>query len=829
MIEAREELSKLALRFRDRFPRSPLGLKPPSAGMTGDKTHPFDESTHPFDETTHPFDETTRPFDDSQNQTQEPHPFDESSRAPSQELHPFDESTQQPPDSILDSQSPHRGLEVGAPDVPMRDSPLPPTPGTSKRQADALLTASLLESRKPRIAPIDRLRPGSLSSPNNPPRSPQDLTPKELAAPDSSSRRLKVSTPTTTSRSALRTPRSPVEDAPILSPRRSRAGGVSPEQGRPRSMATQELRELLENSPRTRRTTTNLEAHPPTNGEAQIARGRIILTLMTAEKPPQTSERKLTHKTRFSEPSGRTVRTPGNANAEHKFTVKPETATPGHHMRTRSTANDDPFSSPTALRLSSPHPQVGATIPDAEQGSPLALHTTSQSGLDATIKSRQTRREAAQDRNRRVYDSERPDSLRSIEPTTVVATLRKGKGTVEAPVQADMEEDVDAVDESQTYDIEHNPYDVNGTPMMDLSFRPPRRIPPTYRAPLHTRHRTSSPTVNSRDYGHEHEHDGGGRKPSRNREREAERSAQEDREQRRDPRRLSGVSFGSPVAASSPPRVRRNGHGQSYDRQDLNTSFSSRISGGSTASTTSTAMGIMTGPLSLGFAPSEMDAYLGIQVACEKIAKTHGFQVDAVFRVYQEVKDLRKAEEIVIGMKRAAEKDAIERIMKVREKTERKKMGERSVEGSSHWERDGDQSRASRQSYDVRDEDEDEDEEGTDRSIIYEEGEGDLDSEMRVEHLSKRNKRPSTSSTLALRQRGGYDRPRTSTTTIGKARERDQVRSREGSAEYYPPTPTRANLWKRLSKSGKHPESALLGESTRASLGMPRYEVVNHE
>jgi hypothetical protein len=78
-------------------------------------------------------------------------------------------------------------------------------------------------------------------------------------------------------------------------------------------------------------------------------------------------------------------------------------------------------------------------------------------------------------------------------------------------------------------------------------------------------------------------------------------------------------------------------------------------------------MGIMTGPLSLGFTPSEADAYLGIQVACEKIARMHGFQSAAVFRVYQEVKDLRKAEEIVIGMKLAAEKDAIERIMKVRE------------------------------------------------------------------------------------------------------------------------------------------------------------------
>lgn len=281
------------------------------------------------------------------------------------------------------------------------------------------------------------------------------------------------------------------------------------------------------------------------------------------------------------------------------------------------------------------------------------------------------------------------------------------------------------------------------------------------------------------------------------------------------------MSFGSPIAASSPPDARRNDHGQSYDRQDRNTSNNSFSSRTSSTSTTSPAMGIMAGPLSLGFTPSEMDAYLGIQAACEKIAKTHGFQSDAVIRVYQEVKDLRKAEEIVIGMKRAAEKDAIERIMKAREKTERRRVSERSVESSSH--RDRGHSRASGWSYEVGDEDEEEDDRvETDRSIIFEEEEDGTDGVMRDEHISHRNKRLSTSSTSALRQRGGgYDRPR--------ARDRDQVRDWDGSLEYHPPTPTRASLWERLSKSGKHPEAAPLGESSRASLSGPRYEVLNHE
>ena len=309
-------------------------------------------------------------------------------------------------------------------------------------------------------------------------------------------------------------------------------------------------------------------------------------------------------------------------------------------------------------------------------------------------------------------------------------------------------------------------------------------------------------------------------------EREArpEADIQDDHERRRHSRRLSGASFGSPIAASSPPHVRQHGRGSSYDRLDkstANASFSSTTSVGSKSSTIPPAIGIMAGPLGLGFAPSEMDAYLGIQIACEKIAKTHGFQSEAVFRVYQEVKDLREAEEIVIGMKRAAEKDAIERILRAREKTERRKMSERPGDGSSYWDRDEGQSRMSRRSYDAREEEEyDDDQEEMDDRIIYEEEE-DPDSLTRVEYIPHHRKRPSNSSTAALRHRGGYDRSGT--------RERDEVHGREGSREYHPPTPTRANLWERLSKSRKHPETALMGESTRASLSMPRYDGGSHE
>ena len=572
---------------------------------------------------------------------------------------------------------------------------------------------------------------------------------------------------------------------------------------------------LIENSPRARRAAASVAVQP------------------------QTSERKQSmHRTRFSEPSGGATQIPCNADIEHGYIVKSEIATPGHHLKSKSMVNDDPFSSPTGLRLSSPHLPTDATIPDDEQGSPLAPVTTSQNGLDATIKSRQARREVVQDRNRRTHELEQPRSCTSLRPATSTAagtTPGKGKGMVEVPVQIERDEDEDVMDGSQTYDIERDLYDVTGTPMMDLSIRPPKRIPPTYRTSTsHAHHRTSLPTTESRDHERERDRERDGHKSSsRHRERGVylDRDVQDDREQRRDSRRLSGVSFGSPIAASSPQNARRNGRGESYDRSTSNVtaSFSSGTSFGDSSSTLSPAVGIMTGPPGLGFTPSEMDAYLGIQVACEKIAKTHGFQSDAVFRVYQEVKDLRKAEEIVMGMKRAAEKDAIEGILKVREKKTERRVSERAVESSSYRDWDGDQSRTNRRSHDVRDgEGDDDDDQDTDHEIIYEEEADDPDGPLRAEHLFHRNKRSSAPSTSTLRHRGGYERPRMST-TAARTRERDQFRDREDSVEYHPPTPTRANLWERLSKSGRHPETAHLGESLRASLSMPKYEVDDHE
>ena len=513
-----------------------------------------------------------------------------------------------------------------------------------------------------------------------------------------------------------------------------------------------------------------------------------------------------------------------DVDAKYMVTAKIEIPTPGYHLRSKSMTNDDPFS-PTSLKLSSPHPRADATIPEIDQESPLAPLTTSQNGLDGTIKSKPGRRETTQDRNQRTHDPEQPNPSRLSGSTTSVAAgsaPRKDRVAVGAPVQVDRGEEADAMDESQTYDVERELFGITGTPMMDLSVRPPRRIPPTHRLSSHARHETSS-VINSRNLDQEHEQEGDEHKqsPSRHRDREGhlERDAQGDREQRRHLRRTSGVSFGSPVATSSPQNARRTSYNRSYDRTTSDTSFS-RTSIGAATSVTSPSMGIMAGPLGLGFAPSEMDAYLGIQVACEKMAKTHGFQSDAVFRVYQEVKDLRKAEEIVIGMKRAAEKDAIERILRAREKDERR-MSERLGESPSYWGGGGDHRRTSRHSYDVRDEEEDEDEEMGQIAVDEEED----DDQMRVEHLSHRGTRRSAS-TSTLRHRGGYDQSRTSTTTT-RTRERDRVRSGDGIAEYHPPTPTRANLWERLSKSGKHPETALMGESLRASLSMPRYEAVS--
>ena len=277
MIEAREELSKVALGFRTRLPRSPLVSKSPNTGMNDDETHPFDESTHPVDESTHPFDETTHPFGESQVQSQKMHPFDEDSCVPTQRSHPFDEDTQQPPDSTIDGQSQCRRLEVGESDIRMGVSPVPSTTGGSKRRTEAFLTTSLLEtgsvrhsrslSHPPPASPIDRLRPGALGSPNHPSRSPQNPTSNGQAAPSSPLRRQKVPTPITTSRNLLRSPRSSTEDIPMLSPQRTRAGGVSPDDGRPKSAVTQELRKLIQNSPRTRRVQANVTVQPQTHGE----------------------------------------------------------------------------------------------------------------------------------------------------------------------------------------------------------------------------------------------------------------------------------------------------------------------------------------------------------------------------------------------------------------------------------------------------------------------------------------------------------------------------------------------------------------------------------
>ena len=289
------------------------------------------------------------------------------------------------------------------------------------------------------------------------------------------------------------------------------------------------------------------------------------------------------------------------------------------------------------------------------------------------------------------------------------------------------------------------------------------------------------------------------------RETRLEREAQDDREQRRNSKRLSRVSFGSPVAALSPPNARRGARGQTYDRPDgtisNDTPFPSRTSFGSTASTVSSTVGIMAGPLGLGFAPSEADAYLGIQVAYKKIAKAHGFQSEALSRVYQRVKDLRKAEEIVIGMKRAAEKDAIARIMRVRENAERRRMSSKS--GRARLTGTGAEVKVGRRRR----------------------GPG-QPTESRTSLSSQQTRFRLLY--LGAQAWGRYGRPKKSTITT-RTRERDRVRGRESSSGYHPPTPTRANLWESLSKSGRHPEAALLGESFRASLSMPRYETTDNE
>ena len=282
MIEAREELSSVTLRFRARLPRPTLDSKSPNTmtnGPSGD-THPFDESTHPFDETTHPFDEITHPFDqtagpfdDSQAQARGPHPFDEDSHIPSQETHPFDEETQQPPDSMVDSETPG----IGPSDIRTGIPPVPPASGGVKPRTETFLSTSLLESRygrrsrspsqPPPVSPIDRLRPGLLRSPNHPPRSPLSPTTYEPTATNSPLRRLEVPTPMGTPRHPLRSPRSSMEDRQSPSLQKSRTKGASPDDGRPKSTAAQQLREVLESSPRTRRASANVEVQPKTHGK----------------------------------------------------------------------------------------------------------------------------------------------------------------------------------------------------------------------------------------------------------------------------------------------------------------------------------------------------------------------------------------------------------------------------------------------------------------------------------------------------------------------------------------------------------------------------------
>ena len=287
MIEAREALSSVTLRFRARLPRPTLSSKSPD--MTnggGGETHPFDESTHPFDETTHPFDETASQFDDSQAQGQEPHPFDEDSRIPSQETHPFDEETQRPLDSIVDSQTPG----VGRSSIRMGISPVPPAPGGSKPRMGAFLSTSLLESRygrnsrspsnPPPVSPIDRLRPGLLHSPNHPSCSSRSPATYEPAATNNPLRRLEVPTPIGTPRSPLRSPRSSMEDRASPSPQKARTKGASHEDGRPNPTVTQQLREVLESSPRTRRASADVEIQPKTHGEARSTLSGILLTLL---------------------------------------------------------------------------------------------------------------------------------------------------------------------------------------------------------------------------------------------------------------------------------------------------------------------------------------------------------------------------------------------------------------------------------------------------------------------------------------------------------------------------------------------------------------------
>ena len=113
--------------------------------------------------------------------------------------------------------------------------------------------------------------------------------------------------------------------------------------------------------------------------------------------------------------------------------------------------------------------------------------------------------EVVQDRNRRPHDLEHPISSRSLGHTTtaIVSNTSVGEGWKHLfrPVR---KEYVVGMDEFQTYDIESDLQDISGTPMMDLSVRPPKRIPP-HLSSIFSHREISSSTTDSRDHNRESE------------------------------------------------------------------------------------------------------------------------------------------------------------------------------------------------------------------------------------------------------------------------------------------------------------------------------------
>ena len=169
-------------------------------------------------------------------------------------------------------------------------------------------------------------------------------------------------------------------------------------------------------------------SNPRPKVRRELHEDRIKFTFTTTEKLPIPSERKqLAYRTRFSESSGRVV---------------------------------------------------------------SALGTLALNKVDVIIRLRRARREVMLYRNRRPHDLEHPISSRPLgHPTTGIVSntsLKKCEETVGASVQTGEEECMVGVDEPQTYDISSDLQDISGTPMMDPSVRPPKRIPPTCRVSSHT-------------------------------------------------------------------------------------------------------------------------------------------------------------------------------------------------------------------------------------------------------------------------------------------------------------------------------------------------------